>query len=106
MKKTIYIATPYRAETKEQFDKQLEYTKMIARDEVLKGNDVIVPHLYYPQFLDDNVDEERTLGMLSAKNLILVCDEVVVGIGFGISVGVQAEIAFAQEHNKLIREVL
>lgn len=102
----VYIATPYRADTKEQFEKQLAYTKSIAKSEVLKGNDVIVPHLYYPSFLDDNDEFERTLGMKSAVDLMLRCDEILVGIKYGKSSGVLNEIKHAEEHNIKVVEML
>jgi len=103
MSKLVYIATPYRSENKEQFKRQLEYTKSVAHDEVKKGNDVIVPHLYYPSFLDDNDDTERALGMKSAIRLMLRCDEVLVGTKYGISEGVRNEVEYAIEHDILIR---
>ncbi len=101
----VYIATPYRAETKHQFEEQLKYTKYLAREQVQHGNDVIVPHLYYPQFLNDDDEVERNLGMLSAKNVIRKCDLVLVGLKHGISSGVRAEMIFAEQHNIPLREV-
>jgi len=96
--RTAYICSPYRAETKEQFEKQLEYTKKKAREVVMQGCDVIVPHLYYPQFLDDNIEPERAIGMNSALNLIIVCDSLIVCEQYGISSGMKAEIEFAEKH--------
>lgn len=104
-KKIIYIATPYRAKTKDQFEKQLNYTKDLAAKQVAEDNDVIVPHLYYPQFLNDDIPEERVAGMESAKRLIKVCGKVLVGAKHGISQGVQAEIDYAKENNILVEFV-
>ena len=91
----IYVCSPYRASCKDQFDKQLEYTKSIAKEIVLAGHDVIVPHLYYTRFLDDSIDEERNLGIQSAINLLHVCDMIVVNTQYGISNGMKHEIAEA-----------
>lgn len=104
--KTVYICSPYRADNPTQFELQLAYTKRKAREQVLLGNNVIVPHLYYPQFLDDNNEEERTLGMASAIDLMRVCDMVLVCIGYGISNGMIREINVAEEHNLSIVEVI
>jgi len=87
--KTVYVCSRYRADDEKQFLIQLEYTKAKAREQVLLGNNVIVPHLYYPQFLDDNNEEERKLGMDSAINLMFSCDEVLVCIKHGISDGMK-----------------
>lgn len=102
----IYIATPYRANSKVLFDKQIAYTKQIAKGKVIQGHDVIVPHLYYPSFLDDDKKNERELGMKSAMKLILACDCLLIGIKFGKSEGVLAEQEFAQKNNIQIMEVL
>lgn len=101
----VYVATPYRADTQEQFEKQVAYTKQVARKEVQKGNDVIVPHLYYPLFLNDEDNTERRLGMLSALALLRKCEEVVVGVRFGISEGMSEEIRQAEKLNIKIREI-
>ena len=95
--KTAYICSPYRAETKEQFEKQMKYTKEMSRLAVMQGFDVIVPHLYYPQFLDDDKEEEREIGMNSALNLIMVCDVLIVCEKHGISSGMKTEIEFADK---------
>jgi len=101
-----YICSRYRADTQEQFETQLAYTKEKAREEVMLGRDVVVPHLYYPQFLDDNDVMERELGMESAINLMKYCDLIIVCIKYGKSAGMLAEIKIAEENNMRIVEVI
>jgi len=93
----VYICTRFSAKTQEQFDKQLEVTKNISREVVLAGHEVIVPHLYYPQFLNDDDIAERLIGTQSAIKLLDVCDSLVVYIGLGISSGMKAEIETARQ---------
>ena len=100
MSKTAYICSRYRADTQEQFDEQMRYTKTFAHEAVMAGDDVIVPHMYYPQFLDDNNKTERKLGMESAIRLLHKCDIVLVYIGLGVSEGMEAEIEEAKKQNK------
>lgn len=102
---TVYICSPYRAKKKQQFEKQLNYTKVRARLEVLDGNEVIVPHLYYPLFLDDNEEIERKRGMESAIKLMSVCDYILVCKRYGISSGMKEEIRVATEKGISIKEV-
>lgn len=102
MNKTAYICSRYRADTQEQFDKQMRHTKTLAHEAVIAGYDVIVPHMYYPQFLDDNNEDERKLGMESAIRLLHKCDIVLVYIGLDISQGMEAEIEEARKTNKQI----
>ncbi len=93
----IYIASRYSAKTQEQFDKQMEATKSISREVVLAGHEVIVPHLYYPLFLNDDDIAERLVGTQSAIKLLDVCDLLVVYVGLGISSGMRAEIETARQ---------
>ncbi len=99
IKATVYICSPYRADTKEQLKKHVKYAKRLSRDWVLKGFSVITPHLYYTNFLDDNDKLQREIGLTSARELILKCDFIVAGVKYGISSGMAAEMAFAKQHN-------
>jgi len=101
--KKVYVCSPYRADTPEQFNQQLEYTKKVSRMVVVNGFDVIVPHLYYPLFLDDDYPEDRGLGMASALSLLDVCDYLFVYIGSGVSQGMEVEIGLAKEKDMDIR---
>jgi len=100
--KKVYICSPYRADTPEQFNKQLEYTKKISATVVVAGFDVITPHLYYPLFLNDCNPKERKLGMASALSLLDVCDYLFAYIGQGVSEGMKAEIELAKTTKKPI----
>jgi len=96
MSKIAYVCSRYRADTDEVFESQLETTKDISRILVSDGYDVIVPHLYYPLFLDDDNEYEREIGLESAKGLVYVCDVVFVHIGNRVSEGMEAEIKEAK----------
>ena len=98
-KATVYICSPYRADTKEQLKKHIKYAKKLSKKWVLKGYSVITPHLYYTNFLDDNDPKQRDMGLASARDLILKCDFVVVGLKYGMSDGMGAELNFANNHN-------
>lgn len=105
LKNTAYICSPFRADTTEQKEKQLVYTRTMARKAVMEGFDVIVPHLYYPLFLNDDNEVERELGMNSALNLIMVCDVLIVCEKYGISSGMKTEIEFADKMGIKIKRV-
>ena len=99
----IYICSRFSAENEEQFDKQLEITKIVSKEVVLSEHEVIVPHLYYPLFLDDNNEEDRLIGTQSAIKLLNVCDMLFVYIGLGVSSGMEAEIKIAKQNSMEIR---
>ena len=94
---TVYIASRYRANTEEQFELQLAKTKEVAREVALAGHDVIVPHLMLTQFLDDDIEEERKVGIASAMRLLDMCDTLYLYVGSGLSGGMKAEIDYAIE---------
>lgn len=66
-----------------------------------KGYLPIAPHLLFPQFLDDEKEEERQAGIQMGLDLLLYCDEVWV-FG-GITEGMLTEIAVAAGHGKRVR---
>jgi len=99
----IYICSKYRADTKKQFNEQLETTKEICRKVTIHGHDIVVPHLTLTQFLDDNVQSERELGMKSALRLMDGCDYLYVYIGNEVSHGMEKEIEYAKKNNINIR---
>ena len=96
--KRIYVCSPYRGNT----------TKNVARAQVYcrfvydKGYIPIAPHLYYPQFLDDNNPNERLAGMKCAKHDIGRCKELWV-FGLHISDGMLEEIEYAKQRNIHVR---
>ena len=99
----VYICSRYRADTEEQFELQLAETKEVAREVALAGHDVIVPHLMLTQFLDDNIESEREVGIASALRLLDVCDYIYVYIGLGVSKGMEAEIEYVKDKKIGIR---
>ena len=55
----------------------------------------ITPHLYMTQCLNEDKPEERAAGMAAGLTLLKRCDFVIVGVKYGISEGMSAEIAAA-----------
>ena len=92
----VYICSPYRAPTDDLLIRNISYAQEIGRELVLQGESVIIPHLYYTNFLDDDVKEERELGLKSALELLKICEYVFVADRYGISEGMKGEIAEAR----------
>lgn len=103
MSSTVYICSPFRAKDSEQKKLHIDYAKELSRRCVLKGFSVITPHLYYTNFLDDDDELERKMGLESARNLILECDYMLVGVKYDMSEGMRAEICFAEKHDVPVR---
>jgi hypothetical protein len=74
--KLIYICSPYRGDTESNAAKARGYCRFACRHEVVP----IAPHLIYPQFLDDDIPEEREEGICLGMELLKRCDELWVNV--------------------------
>ena len=93
----VFICSPFRpvGDTVEAQAKSIKAHKILARYAcrfaVAKGYSPLCPHLYYPEFLDDDVEDEREIGMLLGMVGLSECKELWV-IGRRISEGMKKEI--------------
>jgi hypothetical protein len=56
----------------------------------------LAPHIYFPQFLNDNVPEERTAGMKMGREMLKQC-RILIICGDEITEGMTEEILLAQQ---------
>ena len=87
----VYICSPYSGDVVGNVAAARRYCRFA----VDKGFIPIAPHLLYPQFLDDNNESERELGLFFGNALMSKCAEVWV-FGSRISSGMEAEIKRAK----------
>lgn len=93
--KKIYICSPYKGNVEENVKNAQQYSRCVTFIGLLP----ITPHIYSTQFLDDNIPEERQMGLNIGIELLSDCQEMWV---FGLdkpSAGMQGEIEFAKKHN-------
>lgn len=101
-KKRVYICSPYRSVLTTPILRANELTDnlKLAKDACTLAAfcscEPIAPHLYYPQFLNDDDEYERTLGMELGLKALRACDELWI-ISSRISSGMSAEIKEAQK---------
>lgn len=88
----IFVCSPYRGDVKGNVERAKKYAKFIVRC----GYIPIVPHLFYPQFLNDGDAEERILAITLGVEQMRDCDEMWV-YGTHISEGMAFEIQKARE---------
>lgn len=65
---------PKRA--KAEFEENLERAKIVARYAVLNGYDPEATTIYFTQFLNDSLAEERELGMKIGQSRLVNCDRL------------------------------
>lgn len=93
--RTVYICSPYRAADSTQLDRNIDYAQALTKQAIEAGLAPITPHLYMTQCLSEDKPEERAAGMAAGLTLLKSCDFVIVGVKYGISEGMSAEIAAA-----------
>ena len=94
----VYIASPYAGEMEDNISRAKGYCRFA----VSKGVIPLAPHLLYPQFMDDNDEDQRILGLRFAIVLLCRCDELWV-FGEKISAGMAKEIEKAEKRGMRIR---
>ncbi len=100
MKKMIYVASPYAGDV----EKNVEFAKA-ACDYVRRcGFGFFAPHLFYPEFLDDNVPEQRKQGLEMGLSMLTRCDELWI-FGNHISSGMRMELEYASKKGVPIRQI-
>lgn len=102
MDKKVFICSPFASTAKDKDEKRKEVIDNIKNAQaaslyaVLEGDIPYTPHLYFPQFLDDNDQDCRELGQLLGLMWLKECDELWV-IGRHISEGMKKEIEMAKK---------
>ena len=86
----VYICSPYRGIK----SLNVEMARRLCRKATMEGKLVFCPHLFYPQFLDDDDPREREMALQQCRTWLRYADEVWVLEGT-ISDGMAQEICEA-----------
>lgn len=73
-----------------------EYIRALCRFAAFRGYSPLASHLFCTQFLDDDIPEERKIGIDIGFAWGLHADVTIVGVDRGLSVGVKGGIADAR----------
>lgn len=90
MKKLVYICSPLKGDIENNIKRANTYCRRALEFDAIP----LAPHTIFTQFLDDNVDSERKMGMLMGLKLLSLVDELWI-CGPYISQGMQVEIDLA-----------
>jgi hypothetical protein len=99
--KKIYVCSRLAGDIKNNIETAKEYAKFVVKE---CGAIPIAPHIYFTQFLDDNLPEDRAFGTMAGLMLLSDCDELWY-FGDSVSKGMVREILAAKEQNKRVRYV-
>lgn len=83
--KLVIIESPYKGD----IERNVKYARECVKDSLMRGEAPLASHLLYTQegILDDNVPEERTLGILAGLSWTKVAEKHVFYIDHGMSSG-------------------
>ena len=70
--KKIYVCSRLKGDIENNIEKAKGYARFVAKE---CGAIPIAPHIYFTQFLDDTVPEDRAFGMMAGLLLLSDCDE-------------------------------
>lgn len=97
-KPLVYICSPYSGD----IDTNVKKARAFCRFALEMNCIPLAPHLLFPQFMKDNIPQERELVMFMNMVLLGKCNELWV-FGDMISNGMEEEIAKAKKRKQLIR---
>ncbi|WP_024832195.1 DUF4406 domain-containing protein [Ruminiclostridium josui] len=89
--KLVYICSPYAG----NIENNVRFARAACLYAAEHGCAPVTVHLLYPQFLDDNVNAQRELGIRMGLRVLSSCDELWI-CGERISYGMSCEIAEAE----------
>lgn len=94
----VYICSPYFEDTEKNAEKARKYSRFAVENRCLP----ITPHIYFTQFMNDGIPEERSMALSMNQILMRKCKEIWV-FGDTISKGMKAEIGYAKRKHIKIR---
>lgn len=99
MMKKVYICAPLGGDIQGNLEKAKRYTEYALRC----GTAPVVPH-FYALCLNDDIPEEREIGLAAGRGLLWFCDELWI-FGDEITRGMESEIRFCRHLNIRTRNV-
>lgn len=104
MARFVDVETPYMGENEEQVRRNLLYARACVRDCLMRGETLFASHLFFtqPGILDDNIPNERNIGINAGKVLIESLPDIatVVYQDLGISKGMRYGIELAEKNGR------
>ena len=98
MKARVVLESPFAGSTEQERARNMEYLRAAMRDCLLRGEAPFASHALYtqPGVLDDDVPDERALGIEAGLSFLEAVDRSVVYVDLGVSEGMRQGIARAR----------
>jgi|GEM_PF-2107931 len=95
-RRRVYLESPFRADTPEGCERNLEYLWRSMRDSMDRTEAPFASHALYTQFLDEDVPAEREIGIACGLAWAVQAEATVVYRDLGITEGMRRGIDAAQ----------
>jgi len=104
--KVIFICHPWRGNSESHIENNNpELTIRICKHIAINSEDIpLSTGLYFNQFLNDDIDDERQLGIKLGQELMEKCDVVYSYEMNGISEGMKRDLEFAKKMGKPVKK--
>lgn len=99
-RRLVYLESPFAGDRV----RNAAYLKAAMRDSIARGEAPFASHAMYVQFLDDNVSEERAMGIEAGLAWGLKAKATVVYMDLGISPGMRLGIDRAHEAGRPVEQ--
>lgn len=76
LSKKIYVCSPYGAKTEKEIANNRRIALIACKAIIERGNIPVAPHIYFPQFLNDNKESEREFAIQAGFRAMNECDEI------------------------------
>lgn len=86
-----YICSPYRGNIFQRI-RNVAYAKKITRYALDMGYTPIATHLYLTRVLNEDEPKERNAGLKAGQEILSECATMIIGVRYGVSTGMRAEI--------------
>lgn len=98
----IYICSPFRSRDKAEQDFYIWFAKQQGKDVLKRGDIPVIPHLYFPQLMDDDIPEDRELSLEFGKRILKYCDAMwVCRLSGYLSEGMKGEVDYARNYTSV-----
>lgn len=93
----VYIESPYAANQHGTLEENIKYAKYCMKDCLERGEYPLASHLLYPGVLDDDIKDDRKLGMMAGRAWARQAQRIAVYTDLTITVGMEWGIRWAEE---------
>lgn len=93
----VVLESPYSSPERKKLVENHNYAKAILNDSIARGESPFLSHLFYTQFLNDRLADQRALGMEAGWAVMAKADFVAVYLDLGWSDGMVEGVLRAEK---------